>query len=55
MTNFSTNEGVRRYLNIINKMGINEKLKELGAKDGDSVRIVDFELNTKKIKCCNQV
>ncbi len=48
MTNFSTNEGVRRYLNIINKMGINEKLKELGAKDGDSVRIVDFEFEYKE-------
>ena len=29
-------------------MGINEKLKELGAKDGDSVRIVDFEFEYKE-------
>jgi GTP-binding protein len=29
-------------------MGIDDKLRELGAKDGDTVRILDFEFDYKE-------
>lgn len=43
MTRFSTDEAVLRFTNKLRKMGIDSKLKELGAVDGDTVRIMDYE------------
>ena len=42
MTKF-TDEGVRRFSNKLRRMGVDDKLKEMGAKEGDIVRILDFE------------
>ena len=42
MTKF-TDEGIRRFTKKLRGMGIDEKLEELGASDGDIVRIFDFE------------
>ncbi len=43
MTKFSTDESVLRFANKLRKLGIDDKLRELGAQDGDPVRILDFE------------
>ncbi len=43
MTNFTTDEAVIRFGHKLRKMGIDQKLHELGAKPGDLVRILDFE------------
>jgi len=42
MTKFSSEEGMMRFAKKLTKMGIDQKLEELGAKDGDQVRIMDF-------------
>ena len=42
MTKFGSLEGERRFAKRLTKMGIDNKLRELGAKDGDEVRILDF-------------
>jgi len=41
--NISTDEGVMKLASILNKMGVEAALKKNGVKDGDTVRIVDFE------------
>lgn len=43
MTKFSSREGELRFAKRLRRMGIDDKLRELGAEDGDIVRILDFE------------
>lgn len=43
MTRFTTDEAANRFANKLRKMGIDERLRELGAEDGDTVRILDYE------------
>lgn len=43
MTRFTTDEAAKRFANKLRKMGIDDKLKEMGAVDGDYVRILDLE------------
>lgn len=45
MTKFSTDEAVKRFTNKLRKMGIDDKLKEMGAVTGDNVRILDLEFD----------
>lgn len=45
MTNFSQDESVRRFSKMLRKYGIDQALRDLGVKDGDTVRILDFEFN----------
>lgn len=47
MTKFSSEEGMLRFAKKLTKMGIDEKLEELGAKEGDQVRILDFYFDFK--------
>ena len=47
MTKFSSEEGMLRFAKKLRRMGIDDKLKELGAKEGDQVRILDFILIIK--------
>ena len=44
-TNFdtATDEGLAKLVAYLDKIGINEQLKESGAKTGDTVRLVDYE------------
>ena len=42
MTKFSSDEAVNRFAKKLRKMGIDDKLVEMGAETGDSVRILDF-------------
>ena len=47
MTKFSSDEAVARFSNKLRRLGIDDKLKEMGAQDGDYVRILDFEFEYK--------
>ncbi|MCP3773978.1 GTPase ObgE [Paenibacillus sp. MZ04-78.2] len=42
-TNFSTHESVMRFARILRKKGVDKALRERGAKDGQTIRIGDFE------------
>lgn len=42
MTDFENEESLRRFQNIMNKMGVFDALREKGAKAGDVVRIKDL-------------
>ena len=48
MTKFGSEEGMLRFARKLRKMGIDDKLEELGAKEGDSVRILDFYFDFKE-------
>lgn len=48
MTKFNTNESVNRFANKLRKMGIDDKLSELGAEEGDTVKILDYEFEYRK-------
>ena len=43
MTRFNTEEAVARFANKLRKMGIDDKLTELGVQEGEKVRILDYE------------
>ena len=43
MTNFNTEEAYERFSNKLRRMGVDEELESLGIKEGDTVRILDFE------------
>ena len=47
MTKFNTDESINRFAKRLRKMGIDDKLLELGAKEGDQVRILDFYFEFK--------
>ena len=42
MTKFSSEEAEYRFAKKLTRMGIDDKLRELGAEEGDEVRILDF-------------
>jgi GTP-binding protein len=48
MTRFNTDESVLRFSNKLKRMGIDDKLRELGAQEGDNVRILDYEFDYKE-------
>ncbi|MCZ0702387.1 GTP-binding protein [Natronobacillus azotifigens] len=43
MTDFSRDESVQRFARQMRGMGVDEALREKGAKHGDTVRLVDYE------------
>lgn len=43
MTNFDSDEGLARFEQILAKMGVDKKLREMGAAEGDTVRIAHYE------------
>ena len=48
MTRFTTDEAALRFSNKLKRMGVDDKLRELGAKDGDPIRILDIEFEYKE-------
>ena len=48
MANFQTDEGIARFTKRLRKWGVDDKLEEMGAKEGDIVRILDFEFEYRK-------
>ena len=47
MTKFSSDEAVYRFAKKLRRMGIDDKLVEMGAQEGDQVRILDFYFDFK--------
>ncbi len=47
MTKF-TDEGARRFANKLRRLGVDDKLRELGIMEGDIVRILDFEFEFRE-------
>lgn len=43
MTKFNTDDAALRFANKLRKMGIDDELKKMGVKDGDTIRILDYE------------
>lgn len=43
MTDFSRDESVRRFARQLRRMGVDDALRERGAKHGDTVRLLGFE------------
>jgi GTPase len=43
MTDFSRDESVRRFARQLRSMGVDDELRERGAKNGDTVRLLDYE------------
>ena len=41
--NIEDNESLAYFTRMLDKLGINQKLKEMGAKEGDTIRIADWE------------
>lgn len=48
MSRLDTDEAVLRFSNKLRKMGIDDELKQLGAKDGDIIKILDYEFEFKE-------
>lgn len=48
MSRLDTNEAIIRFSNKLRKMGIDDELRSLGAKDGDSIKIMDYEFEFKE-------
>lgn len=47
MTKFSSEEAIYRFAKKLRRMGIDDKLRSLGACEGDQVRILDFYFDYK--------
>jgi GTP-binding protein len=45
MTDFDTDEGLGRFESILAKMGVDKKLREMGATEGDTVSIAGHEFD----------
>ncbi|WP_456278128.1 GTPase ObgE [Bacillus sp. AK128] len=43
MTDFSRDESIKRFARQLRTMGVDDELRERGAKDGDTIRLLDFE------------
>ncbi|MEK4230139.1 GTPase ObgE [Solibacillus sp. FSL H8-0538] len=45
MTDFSREDGIRRFARQLRAMGVDEALRERGATNGDTVRLLEFEFD----------
>lgn len=48
MSRLDTDEAILRFSNKLRKMGIDDELRQLGAKDGDPIRIMEYEFEFKE-------
>ena len=48
MSRLDTDEAILRFSNKLRKMGIDDELRTLGAKDGDPIRIMEYEFEFKE-------
>ncbi len=48
MTKFSSDEAAYKFAKKLSRMGIDQKLEQLGAEEGDQVRILDFYFDYRK-------
>jgi GTPase len=45
LINISTDEGIEKLIRYLDKLGVEDKLKEMGAENGDSVVLGEFEFD----------
>ena len=45
MTDFSREDGIRKFARQLRAMGVDEALRERGAENGDTVRLMEFEFD----------
>ena len=48
MTRFNSNEAALRFAKKLRKLGIDDELDQMGAKEGDIVKILDFDFEYRK-------
>ena len=48
MTNFNTEEALDRFAKKLRSMGIDDELEKMGVKEGDIVKILDYEFEYTK-------
>ena len=48
MTRFESNEGMLRFAKKLRKLGIDDELEKMGAKEGDIVKILNFDFEYRK-------
>jgi GTP-binding protein len=48
MTKFSSVDATIRFARKLRGMGIDDELKKLGAKDGDTIKILDYEFEYRE-------
>ena len=48
MSRFDTDEAVLRFASKLKKMGIDDELRKLGALEGDTIKILDYEFEYKE-------
>ena len=48
MTNFSTEEAYVRFSKKLRHMGLDDELESMNIKEGDIVRILDYEFEYRK-------
>ena len=48
MSRLDTDEAILRFSNKLKKMGIDDELREKGAKEGDIIKILDFEFEFRE-------
>ena len=49
MTDFNFDQSVRKFARQMRGMGVDDALRERGAKDGDTVRLLEFEFEFLRI------
>lgn len=50
MTKFNTDEAVLRFARKLMRLGVDDKLDSMGAKQGDIVKILDYEFEYRNKK-----
>lgn len=48
MINFNTEEAITRFANKLRKMGVDEELEKMNVKEGDIIKILDYEFEYTK-------
>ena len=48
MINFNTEEAISRFAKKLRKMGVDEELEKMGVKEGDIIKILDYEFEYTK-------
>lgn len=48
MTKFTTDESILRFTTKLRRLGIDDELRKLGAQEGDTIRILDLELEYRQ-------
>ena len=43
MTNFNSESSINRFARQLRSFGVDDELRRLGAKNGDTIRVFDFE------------